>query len=61
MKKGFEVRWKVDKAACEECTNSSGVCGIDPLLKFRQETELRGLGIFLQNRKQAASWIAVRL
>ncbi|CAK7344269.1 unnamed protein product [Dovyalis caffra] len=31
LKTGFEVRWKVDKAACEECTNSSGVCGIEPV------------------------------
>ncbi|KAJ6371038.1 hypothetical protein OIU77_001530 [Salix suchowensis] len=29
LKEGFEVRWKVDSAACEECNRSSGVCGIN--------------------------------
>jgi hypothetical protein len=29
LKKGFEVRWKVDKDACWECITSSGACGID--------------------------------
>nr|XP_034889588.1 LEAF RUST 10 DISEASE-RESISTANCE LOCUS RECEPTOR-LIKE PROTEIN KINASE-like 2.7 [Populus alba] len=28
LKKGFEVRWKVDRE-CWECKTSSGVCGID--------------------------------
>jgi len=29
LKKGFEVRLKVDRDACWECKMSSGVCGID--------------------------------
>ncbi|KAJ6369678.1 hypothetical protein OIU76_028014 [Salix suchowensis] len=29
LKEGFEVRWLVDSAACEECNRSSGVCGIN--------------------------------
>jgi hypothetical protein len=29
LKKGFEVRLKVDGEACSECIRSSGVCGID--------------------------------
>ncbi|KAJ6684340.1 WALL-ASSOCIATED RECEPTOR KINASE GALACTURONAN-BINDING DOMAIN-CONTAINING PROTEIN-RELATED [Salix viminalis] len=29
LKKGFEVRWKVDMGLCPECFISSGVCGID--------------------------------
>ncbi|KAJ6421393.1 hypothetical protein OIU84_028712 [Salix udensis] len=29
LKEGFEVRWKFDSAACEECNRSSGVCGIN--------------------------------
>ncbi|KAJ6421398.1 hypothetical protein OIU84_028717 [Salix udensis] len=29
LKKGFEVKWKVDMGLCWECATSSGVCGID--------------------------------
>ncbi|KAJ6735024.1 WALL-ASSOCIATED RECEPTOR KINASE GALACTURONAN-BINDING DOMAIN-CONTAINING PROTEIN-RELATED [Salix purpurea] len=29
LKKGFEVRWKVDMDLCWECSNSWGVCGVD--------------------------------
>ncbi|KAJ6371020.1 hypothetical protein OIU77_001513 [Salix suchowensis] len=29
LKKGFEVRWKVDMDLCWECYKSSGVCGFD--------------------------------
>jgi hypothetical protein len=29
LRKGFEVRWKVDREACWECITSSGACGID--------------------------------
>ncbi|KAJ6752868.1 hypothetical protein OIU74_027658 [Salix koriyanagi] len=29
LKKGFEVRWKVDMDLCWECASSSGVCGFD--------------------------------
>uniref|UniRef100_A0A6N2LVA0 non-specific serine/threonine protein kinase n=1 Tax=Salix viminalis TaxID=40686 RepID=A0A6N2LVA0_SALVM len=29
LKKGFEVRWKVDGTACRECLISEGVCGYD--------------------------------
>jgi hypothetical protein len=29
LKKGFEIRWKVDSTACRECLRSAGVCGYD--------------------------------
>ncbi|KAJ6752870.1 hypothetical protein OIU74_027660 [Salix koriyanagi] len=29
LKKGFQVRWKVDMDLCGECSDSSGVCGFD--------------------------------
>ena len=34
LRKGFEVRWKVDRPeACGECIRSKGVCGIDHVTK----------------------------
>ncbi|KAJ6707473.1 WALL-ASSOCIATED RECEPTOR KINASE GALACTURONAN-BINDING DOMAIN-CONTAINING PROTEIN-RELATED [Salix viminalis] len=36
LKKGFEVRWKVDGTACRECLISEGVCGYDTT--FNQTT-----------------------
>jgi hypothetical protein len=41
LKKGFEVRWKVDMEACRECYRSSGVCGID--YATNQTTCARGM------------------
>jgi hypothetical protein len=41
LKKGFEVRWKVDMEACGECYRSSGVCGID--YATNQTTCARGM------------------
>jgi hypothetical protein len=41
LRKGFEVRWKVDMEACRECYRSSGVCGID--YATNQTTCARGM------------------